>query len=717
MARKVTVTFDDGSTHVYENAPDSITPEIVQKRAEAQFGKVVTGIDGGRTESSVPPAPTIPKQVEESLSPVQRVYQDVKGRIQEGTILRPGEEDFLRKTLQGAASGPLSGIVQAGAGMLGAKDVESKIAQTAKEGNLVGAFLNPESVLTGKTAANFIGQGANLLQKGLRASPIGGMFGLTAPTESTEKPLEDRMKTAATTATVSFVSPYILDKASKGVGWAVDMLRGRLADIKAGKVMRDMAGEELPKIQAALSAAGDDVTAAQAAAGAESRKFSALGQKASEQASDVYGPITDRQAAARQAVMDKMAGGASGETTAAARAEFLKKAEAELGPRRAVYLAQLASPGQELSEILPKLKGIERQYVMALREGMPIGAPMTGQATVHPTTEAAQSMVRNQQGAPGWISNADRAGEWQGASKEFQALAKELRAEAGLLRKKISELPSAFTAAPVRNAVDSMASSTVNPAQKQVLGAVSDALKVAGDDPVKIAEVRRLGVNQLIGDLVQSGKVSKTDAAAALGEVKGLIDKQLGNDFVSKYLKPYSDKLANKDAMELADELRYLMKNNPKKFVEAMRGEAPELVEKFSATAKTMQEALGDKRFKLASKAADEIARDLRLKDLASEGSKEMAATLRGEKGRILLPAFVDFKIALARAAGREFESAVDSKALAKIYAAMKTGKTANDLMSTLSTAEKNLAFLAAREGKLTPYLNSAVVEMQRKEQ
>ncbi len=59
MSRNITVTFDDGSTHVYQNAPDTITPDIVQKRAEAQFGKSVTNIDGGKSsiKQEAPPAP------------------------------------------------------------------------------------------------------------------------------------------------------------------------------------------------------------------------------------------------------------------------------------------------------------------------------------------------------------------------------------------------------------------------------------------------------------------------------------------------------------------------------------------------------------------------------------------------------------------------------------------------------------------------------------
>lgn len=48
MPRNITVTFDDGTTHVYQQAPDNITPEQVQQRAQADFGKSVKALDGGR---------------------------------------------------------------------------------------------------------------------------------------------------------------------------------------------------------------------------------------------------------------------------------------------------------------------------------------------------------------------------------------------------------------------------------------------------------------------------------------------------------------------------------------------------------------------------------------------------------------------------------------------------------------------------------------------
>lgn len=48
MPRNITVTFEDGSTHVYQNTPDDVTPEQVTVRASKEFGKSVSALDGGR---------------------------------------------------------------------------------------------------------------------------------------------------------------------------------------------------------------------------------------------------------------------------------------------------------------------------------------------------------------------------------------------------------------------------------------------------------------------------------------------------------------------------------------------------------------------------------------------------------------------------------------------------------------------------------------------
>lgn len=65
MPRNITVTFDDGSSHVYQNAPDNLTPEQVSQRAQQDFGKAVTALDGGRKG---PPKSAAPKQDKSALN-------------------------------------------------------------------------------------------------------------------------------------------------------------------------------------------------------------------------------------------------------------------------------------------------------------------------------------------------------------------------------------------------------------------------------------------------------------------------------------------------------------------------------------------------------------------------------------------------------------------------------------------------------------------------
>jgi hypothetical protein len=48
MPRNITVTFADGTSHVYQGAPDDVTPDQVEERAAKEFGKKVAALDGGR---------------------------------------------------------------------------------------------------------------------------------------------------------------------------------------------------------------------------------------------------------------------------------------------------------------------------------------------------------------------------------------------------------------------------------------------------------------------------------------------------------------------------------------------------------------------------------------------------------------------------------------------------------------------------------------------
>jgi len=59
MPRNVTITFGDGTQHVYQNVPDTVNPDQMQQRVAKDFaGKEVTAMDGGRKPAQAPPEDT-----------------------------------------------------------------------------------------------------------------------------------------------------------------------------------------------------------------------------------------------------------------------------------------------------------------------------------------------------------------------------------------------------------------------------------------------------------------------------------------------------------------------------------------------------------------------------------------------------------------------------------------------------------------------------------
>ena len=128
-------------------------------------------------------------------------------------------------------------------------------------------------------------------------------------TPSLEKMPESAGTGAATGVITGALAPKIFEYAAKGAGWAKDLLTRRLVDIKAGKILKDVADKELPQIQAALGIADDKLTSAQAAADVGSTKWSALGELAKKNDSQVQSQIAQRQAQEKIDDVARVAGG------------------------------------------------------------------------------------------------------------------------------------------------------------------------------------------------------------------------------------------------------------------------------------------------------------------------------------------------------------------------------------------------------------------------
>ena len=108
MPRNITVTFDDGSTHVYQNAPDDVTPDAVTARAQKEFSKTVTALDGGRPASVQPetgmPGPRQPSFLEASLKSVADLPRTMYGLLEVPTAMISGAAGQLVGVPVGVAS-------------------------------------------------------------------------------------------------------------------------------------------------------------------------------------------------------------------------------------------------------------------------------------------------------------------------------------------------------------------------------------------------------------------------------------------------------------------------------------------------------------------------------------------------------------------------------------------------------------------------------------
>ena len=99
MPRDITITFDDGTSHVYKNAPDNITPEQVTSRAQSDFsGKSITHLDGGNK------SPQVPNSAASVKTKTPELNKDLEANIN-GAVAEP-----VMNMVSGMVAKPISDI-------------------------------------------------------------------------------------------------------------------------------------------------------------------------------------------------------------------------------------------------------------------------------------------------------------------------------------------------------------------------------------------------------------------------------------------------------------------------------------------------------------------------------------------------------------------------------------------------------------------------------
>lgn len=120
MTRNVTVTFDDGSSHVYNGVPDTVTPEQITERASSEFsGKGITHLDGGKSVDQKPAKdPADAKHSTEEYEDPQ--YKGVSKRLLPlAKNIVAGEKESTGKQAVGFGESLLSGVTGIGSTAVG----------------------------------------------------------------------------------------------------------------------------------------------------------------------------------------------------------------------------------------------------------------------------------------------------------------------------------------------------------------------------------------------------------------------------------------------------------------------------------------------------------------------------------------------------------------------------------------------------------------------
>ena len=521
--------------------------------------------------------------------------------------------------------------------------------------------------------------------------------GLTAP--------EETATGAGVGAGLSLVAPPIANTLAKSSGFLIDAFSGKLAEIKAGKIARDVAGDRIGAIRAALLAAPEDVTAAQAASGIQRNEWQALGAMAAK--NNETSALLKRQADDDLAELQRLAEGGNATEARAAYEQSIKRLNQLTDDMRNVELQAANQAGQTINRLTPQLEQRQESMVNALRGGMPTGAALPGQATISPVTEAAQQAATAAKGKPGFLTAGTRAQEWQKTSDIFADIAKQRRAESGFIERQIGSLADhglqPLDAGAITGVIDAKlnqpglrASSNVTKVLQAIKDDINNLTAKGGGviDANDLYTLRKEGINERIAQILgqTDPKVSAKVTNKMLQEIRPLIDdaiEKAGGTGWRDYLKTYSQGMQAIDQKAMAAEAARLFKDSPQEYVRLVRGNNPDAVEAiFGPGSYDIFKEMGSKMPTL-EKVASNVERGATMEEAAQKGTEELGKIADKYSTNFKIPWGLSAKTAAINKGLDVIEKRLGTKISEKLQEGMRSGKSALEMLNTFPAVER----------------------------
>jgi hypothetical protein len=534
-------------------------------------------------------------------------------------------------------------------------------------------------------------------------------------------------------AAANVILPPALSVLGRGAGALFDVATGNMSKIKAGNVIRQAAGDDLPAYRAALAAAAPDETAAQAGAGLKRDTLDALGQFAATADDTSY--YSRNAARQMQAITDPIRALAGGNTQTAAKqgvVDARKGLNQATAPMRETELgaANIAgTTGRRLQAEADELGAIAAAKVDDVRRLSTAGAKAqeladSGAMRIGrqepPTPGLPRVAGRYSQGAGladiaerGAASAADSSLALGDAARFAQARADSVAA---------AGLKPLDTNSIISNIDRMLKDPTIGPSDinRKVLSAVSKKIQTWTDngggviDAQALYEIRKNTVNEVVQKLMTGAdpKAQQKVAAGLLGKVKPMIDNAIesaGGTGWRDYLKAYENGMRLIDQRKLGAKALEFLEKSPKQFLAFVGGNDPKTVEKIlKNTDFDIRRAMGDKMAPL-DEAARQVARDISIEEGASRGGVALRGILEENVPSFKLFNVLDPRVAVANRVLGEAELMIGSQMKRYLTEGMKTGKSAMELIDALPAAEKAKVMKAIVDQLRLPAIGGAI--------
>ena len=544
---------------------------------------------------------------------------------------------------------------------------------------------------TGLPEATTLGQKA--VQRGVQAAGGATLGGASAAAVNPDD-LEAGVTIGAAVPTA--VAPVAKGLAKIG-GKLYDLAAGQLPTVHAGKLAREMAGEQLNAIRAANGMAPLDITAAQATYGIDNDVWQAfLDVVQGKDKKAVFSSLKTRQAQDQFDILSNLAGGRN-QAEAAASRQTSKNAlnqittpmreenmlAANVGRDVMVPLQQEANAARQTAAVnvdeVRRLKALKGRAINPQPGNLMNDYPLSNmpeKADQLANQAAAESLTQGQ------------------IARTAEANLADLKAR-GLSPLNINAVTSKLRG--LANAVGTRA----DPVQVTLYNNLADQLdnitaKAGGIPKAEdLYQIRKTGINDAIESALASNKVDPSGQSARiaelLGQVRPLVDdaiEKAGGKGWRDYLSTHSAGMRQIEQKELAAKVMQLYQDSPTQFLKLIQGNDTKAIEDiFGSGNKDVVKMMGDKMSKL-QKVAGEVERDvIDIPKRIAAGRRALDITEPSVSGKI--PGFVGYKTALAKKFVQIAEGKVNQKTMDALIKGAENGKNMNQLLNTLPAEER----------------------------